>query len=202
MTYDPNTPDAADRISDTQAPIRDNFTILNDVFDEDHYNYTDASGVPPPPGFRGFHRKSTYPEEASDPTAFASLGTVYTKDNDTRTDLFYRYDSGALGNSKIFPLSAPKAFAAFNGADGTLFQAYNVASVVAAGTVWTVTFSDKLNSAGNNTDLDYVVLLSSTGESVLGTPIGLRYVSPTKNTSFVIRAIQVPTRISFVVITL
>lgn len=195
MTYDPTVPAASQRISDTQAPIQNNFTVLNDIFNEDHFNYDDASGDPPPPGLRGFHRMSTYSELGGDPTAFPDIGTVYTKDNgDGRTDLFYRYDDDTLGNSKILPLSATKVMCAWNVAvaDGIvapaqIFQAYNISSITKSTAAnffsFTFVFADKLDSNPAATSLDYIVLLT-TGSTVLMN--SMTYRVPTTNSGIII----------------
>ncbi len=206
MTYDPTVPAASQRISDTQPLIQNNFTVINDDYDVDHitYNTSAAGAAPPIPG--GFHRKSSYTEFGGDPTAEAEIGSVYAKDNgDGRTDLFYRYDTGALGNSKILPLSAIKVMGAF--VPGVVaiglpvsatFQTYNIASITrtTAGT-YTVLFSDPLDSTGVNMDLDYIVLLGGTSIATLN------YVSPTKNDRIIITESNSGTaRVSFTILTL
>ncbi len=216
MTYDPTVPAAAQRISDTQSPIQTNFDQANTIFNEDHFNYNDASGAPPPPGLRGFHRKAVFSELAVAPTAFADIGTVYTIDNgDGRTDLFYRYDTGALGNSKILPLSAVKVMAAWNVglADGvipgaSIFQAYNIASIdksTPGGNNYSfdIRFTDSLDSNAPNTNLEYIVLLTMGSSVILGNLAS--YVTPTRNDRIVIIAPNVPAqflRLSMIIMTL
>lgn len=213
MTYDPTVPGAAQRISDTQAPIQTNFSESNTIFNEDHYTFNDPSGAPPPPGLRGFHRKVTLVEQAVAPSAFADIGTVYTADNGGRTDLFYRYDTGTLGNSKILPLSPIKVMAAFNtgGADGVLppgdiYQAYNINSItkstIGGGDTWqfVILFADPLDSNPPNSTLDYVVLLGTGVAANL--PSAEAYVSPTRNDRITILSRTDLARLSFTILTL
>ena len=214
MTYDPTVPAASQRISDTQTPIQNNFTVLNDVFNEDHFNYDDASGDPPPPGLRGFHRMSTYSDLGGDPTAFPEIGTVYTKDNgDGRIDLFYRYDDDTLGNSKILPLSAIKVMCAFRTttADGLIaaseiYQAYNISSITKSTSggnyFFDVRFADSLDSNPANSDLEYIVLTGHGTASDLTNLID-GYQAPTKNDRilFIARNNNI-SRMSFSILTL
>jgi len=211
VTYDPTVPGAAQRIADTQAPIQTNFSQANTIFNEDHYTFNDASGAPPPPGLRGFHRKVTLNEEAAAPTAYADIGTIYTADNGGRTDLFYRYDTGTLGNSKILPLSAIKVMAAFNAgaADGVLagadiYQAYNIASITktsgGGSFFFSVMFADSLDSNPPNTALDYVVLMGQGVASVI--PQNPAYQSPTRNDRILFISRTDITRLSFSILTL
>lgn len=211
MTYDPTVPGAAQRISDTQAPIQTNFSQANTIFNEDHFTFNDASGAPPPPGLRGFHRKTTLSELAPDPTAYASIGTVYTKDNGSRTDLYYRYDTGTLGNSKVLPLSAIKVMGAFDPTGvavlgvvpaGQIFQSYNISSITRTTlTTFEIIFSDSLSTDPPDTDMDYIVTLGQGSVSSTGL---VHYSSPTKNDRITLVGTFVGAllRISFTIMTL
>lgn len=213
MVYEPGVPAASQRISDSQGPIQENFTVLNNIFDNDHIKYNDASGDPPPPGLRGFHKKSTYVKRDSDPSAFADIGTVFTSDNgDGLIELRYRGDSGAIANGKVLTLSAIKVQAAFNTqtadgflAVGAIFQRYNIATIEKSSSggnyFFDIRFSDKLNSSAANTDMEYIVLMGhGTGSDLFN--LTDAYVSPTKNDRllFVARDDNI-SRLSFAILT-
>jgi hypothetical protein len=110
MTFDPSTPQANQRISDSQPIIQTNFAQTNTVFGVDHITFTAASN-------RGWHNQSTYPEQAVVPAAGADRGEVYTKDKAGITELYYRYDNSATPAGREIQLSAIKAWCRF---DGTL----------------------------------------------------------------------------------
>ncbi len=209
MTYNPATPNAADRISDTQQPIKTNFEQANTIFDEDHFTFDDASGPQPPPGLRGFHRKSVYQKLDALPDVFAEIGTVFSQVTDGRTDLYYRYDTSTQGNSKVLPLSAIKVMGAFNSAAavgdgaliaGNMFQLYNVDTITKTGSTYVIAFNDPLDTQAADSDLEYIVLLGAGAATVTATLI---YNVPTKNDSLTITAaVTGSRRASFAILTL
>lgn len=198
MTYNPATPQAADRISDTQQPILTNFEQANTIFAEDHFTFNDGSGPQPPPGLRGFHKKSVYKVlDAPPPTAFAEIGTVYNETTNGRSDLFYRYDTSTQGNSKVYPITAIKAMAHFVVATSAILSSYNVSGIVLDTGVSTITFADPLDTNAPDSPLDYIIVIGNT-LSLVGSP---RYVVPTLNTSFDIVG-GGATNVSFVVLSI
>jgi len=157
MVYLSTIPQSTDRPSQSQAQILSNFIDLDLVFDVDHVTFSATAD-------RGAHNQLTMLESAAAPATGADRGMVYTLDNgDNRTELYYRYDNGALGNSKELPLSCMKAFATFtNAAAPVVSSGYNVASVTritgADAYVFNITFTDALTSAAPGTATTYIVV--------------------------------------------
>lgn len=166
MTYNPLIPQPTDIISSSQADLLTNFTQLNEAYGDadpagdpnsDHYPFDDTSGN------ARKHRKVRLPELTLDPGAVLNQGTVYTKDNGAgRTDLFYRYDSGALstgGGSLVVNMLPIKAFAelAVDTTEGpqVLNNSFNVASISRDGAVYTVTLQQRLPSANYGVQIKY-----------------------------------------------
>lgn len=147
MTYTPTTPNAGDIIAVTQPFIRDNFTVLNDVFDIDHVNYTAASD-------NGKHKKSTYLDQSAGiPTSSAGEVSVYSFTTGGISNLRYRRDNLATE----FTLNPIRAFAYVTGTGApgnqTLTNSFNVSSVNrTASTTWDVTLANPMGSA------DYAVV--------------------------------------------
>lgn len=81
MTYDPNIPQAASRISDTQFPIFTNFNQANTIVGIDHFEFNNGNA-----GDRGMHKQSTYPAlpiaggfPVAVPTPIVGNGCIYTR---------------------------------------------------------------------------------------------------------------------------
>lgn len=134
MTYDPTVPGATQRISDTQSPIQTNFDEANTIFDEDHYTYNDSSGAPPPPGLRGFHRKTTFNDQAGDPTPQTDTYILYSKaDSGGDVELF-----GIDTNSNVTQLTNGSVLDAQPGntvLPGGMLMQWNRVSVSSGATV-------------------------------------------------------------------
>lgn len=136
MTYDTGTPQATDRVSDTQQPILTNFQQLNIVYGTDHYAYDDGSSN------ARRHRKVTLPSAAGIPSTAASVGAMYAKTTSSVTWPFWRRD----GSGTDFPMMPIKAMGTVSttGHSGaqTIDAAINVATVSASSTpTFTVTFT-------------------------------------------------------------
>lgn len=93
MTYDPNVPTANQRPSVSQPIIQNNFQQLNNIFDEDHINYTAAAD-------NGEHRKISLNDPlAADPNLPDPKASLYTKTVSGDTELFFeKYDNTASAN--------------------------------------------------------------------------------------------------------
>lgn len=107
MTYNPNVPQATDLISVSQGDLLTNFQQIGTVFDVDHVALDNATSAN-----RGKHDKSTYVEQASDPTTSANEVAVYSKDNGSgASDLYLRRES----NGNVIRMSSGTPTASQNG---------------------------------------------------------------------------------------
>lgn len=161
MTYNPNIPQAADIISQSQAQLQTNFAQADLIFDVDHVTFDNATAAD-----RGKHRKSTYIEQTVDPVTAGNELVLYSKDASGRTELFYRRETnGQVGELTIF-----KAWGVFNGSTAVIGDSFNIASVVrnAQGN-YTVNFTVPMINA------NYAVLVSTqmTGAFNVGGIIGV-----------------------------
>ena len=104
MVYDPNIPQPADALSDSQADIQENFAQLNTQFGEDHVSLTSGSN-------NGKHNKSTYIEQTADPSTSSDEIALYSKDVTGNTRIFMRQET----NGTIFQLSGSDPVNSLNG---------------------------------------------------------------------------------------
>lgn len=86
MTYDPNIPQPADLISQSQAQLLSNFQSLNTLYGLEHFAFDAASTG-------GKHKFVTLPDQGSAPTTAANVGAVYAKSVSGATQLFWRGES-------------------------------------------------------------------------------------------------------------
>jgi hypothetical protein len=86
-TYTPNVPQSAQRISQTQPLIQDNFLALDAAIQNDHIAVTDATVAK-----RMLHKQVTFPDPlGADPAVVGNDGVVYTKDlGGGLGDLFFK----------------------------------------------------------------------------------------------------------------
>jgi hypothetical protein len=95
MSYQPNIPQSNQLLSLSQLDLLTNFQQLNTIFGNvDHVAYYPATSN------SGKHNKSTYVQQASDPSTAAAEGAVYTKSIGGNPTLVYRNQS----NGSIVPL--------------------------------------------------------------------------------------------------
>jgi hypothetical protein len=79
MTYNANIPQPTDNLSVSQGQFLTNFGQLDEIFDNDHYTFDDATSGG---AYRGFHRQITLAQTnapASVPTDPSSI--IFTKNN-------------------------------------------------------------------------------------------------------------------------
>lgn len=136
MSYDTGTPQATDRVSDTQQPILTNFQQLNSVYGVDHYAYDDGSSN------ATRHRKVTLPSAAGIPSSAAGVGAMYAKTTSSVTWPFWRRD----GSATDFPMMPIKAMGTVTSTSSpSMLQQLNIntVSTSAAGT-FSFTFATAL----------------------------------------------------------
>lgn len=95
--YNPSIPQAADKLSASQAQILTNFTELDTQFGVDHTPF-DNSGS----NGDGFHKKVTHKVQGSDPGSAASQLVTYAKTSSGSSELFMQRDgvAGAIQLTK------------------------------------------------------------------------------------------------------
>ena len=211
MTYNPNTPQPTDRISDTQAPIQTNFAQLNTIYgtNGDHYPWTNQN-----PGETTTHARVTLPALPTTnppgnvlPTPGAGSCAIFAQaDAGSHTYPFLRRDAGTV-NYPLLPIKAWGTFVTISAPGAaTLVNSFNVTSVTrtASAGQYNVVLPVGLNFTGGS--VEYTILLS------LGTAGGINTdaleFSITSATAFTINTFNTNTgtrgdggtRISFVVI--
>jgi len=85
MTYTPGIPNAADLLSVSQGQIKNNFTVLNTAFSENHVGLT-ATG-------KGKHNACVFPQRTTGPATAATEGALYTKAAGGSPNLYWRRKS-------------------------------------------------------------------------------------------------------------
>lgn len=146
MTYNPNTPLANERISDTQQPIRDNFFLANQYFGVDHFEFDAASN-------NGLHKQSTYPDRSATPPApGVSECAIYGRTAGSETFPFMRRDGGTLD----YPVSPIRAMVRVSTAPAVIGQSFNINAglITFVDPVWTIPFQNA------EPDGNYLILTS------------------------------------------
>jgi hypothetical protein len=96
MTYTLGIPAAGRDGSQDYQPMQNNFTVANSAFGTDHTSFVTAGST------AGFHQKSTYVSQGSDPTPQSSAGIAYTKSSNMHTELFYE---GEVTTGKVLQIT-------------------------------------------------------------------------------------------------
>lgn len=213
MTYDPNMPVAGTKINQTFNQIRTNFSQANTIFDVDNYTFNDANVL-----LRGFSKKVTFYQQGSTPAAGITRGIAYTRNNSvaaTRTDPYYVFDSGTLGNSMDAPLLPLKVFgliALSTAVPGALAvtQSFNITSATLTGGAGTqanpyqivVLFTNRLTNAVAGTAYVYPVLTGYIGPNSATNPhiVNAQNTQNSQLTLFVIGNVGASAYVSFGVI--
>lgn len=91
MSYDPRPNASGDTLRDSRDPIRTNFIILQDRFDENHVDLDGGAGG-------GKHSFLQMPEQASAPTTASNEAGFYAKvgTSPAETNLFFRGESSGF----------------------------------------------------------------------------------------------------------
>ena len=154
MTYLPGIPNAGDRPSQSQGQLLTNFTALNTVFGVDHLAFNAVNG--------GKHTQSTYRSTGvfpAPPGNLAGEGSVYVSNSGgTRQQLYYQRESGGI-EIPITPLIG--GFCRVSALGALVGDNFNVAGVVYAAGVYTITFTNNLTS----TNYAALVTVHDSGEA-------------------------------------
>jgi hypothetical protein len=145
MTYNPNTPQPTDRISDTQAPILTNFQQLNTIYGTsgDHYPWTNQN---PPETTK--HAKVTLPGLPTAnppgnaiPAPAAGNCAIFAKTSSSITTPYLArdgFDATQPNNINVWTLMPIKVYASItlsNVLNPTVNDSFNVASMTGTSTV-------------------------------------------------------------------
>ncbi len=104
MTFDASIPQATDLISQSQSQIQTNFSQSNTAFGIDHTAFDVVSN-------QGKHKKSTYVDQASNPSTSANEVALYTKNLSGASTLYLRKES----NGTVVQMSGPDPVVAASG---------------------------------------------------------------------------------------
>lgn len=182
MTYTRGVPQRDAKGQDSQPLMQENTNVLDNVFDIDHYGFSDTTNN------RGKHKAVRFKDQTSegDPTTASDEFALYNKeDADSNQELFYREpDNGDVNqltkgsklNTGVFPSVAVN----FNNA-GAIQSEVNVSSVTVLSTgKYKINFTNPLPN--NN----YSWSISGMGSTVpiRGMPILSIVYSATVNTNF------------------
>ncbi len=144
MTYNPAIPQATDLISQSQSQILTNFSQADTAFAIDHTAFSVLAD-------QGKHKKSTYYEQAVDPTTLINEIAVYTKDVSAITQLFLRREN----NGVVIQLTAGDPVIA---SDGSTFLPGGI--IIKWG---------QINSAGNPTPVLFATPFPTADTTTPGT---------------------------------
>lgn len=183
MTYSPRPKPSGDTLVGSRDQIRTNFEVIQDRFEDNHTAYGSGSGK---------HSFIQIPERAAIPAGLvASDGTLYTKDANGRSQLFYTDEDS--GNEYQMTRANVGAFTEFatntnysgsiNGGwtflPGGMILNYGFLSA-ATTTTRTITFAKSL------TNTSYSVTITPVGVSLNDTNVSV-ITGSISNTSFDVR---------------
>lgn len=131
MTFNPGIPQSSDIPSQSQSQILTNFSQLNTIFGNNHYEFNNATVAN-----RGKHKFVSMPAQGSDPATSSSEMALYTKIVSGNTELFVRRES----NGTVVQLTGPASttIPAQNGSvfiDGGVIMKWGFPGVVNDNTV-------------------------------------------------------------------
>lgn len=178
MSFDPNVPQAADLISDSQSDILTNFQQLNAIFGSnaaaDHYQWDAVANA-------GLHKQITLPVvRGSDPTlSSANTGMIYTKTVSGVAAPFFAGWNGSttvvspLGGQGSTPIFVPgqNGYSIFPG--GMMLQ-WGTFTRVGTPTLTNVPFN--LNFQGNA----FMVQCTPHSASAISTPLSIAGINNTR----------------------
>ncbi len=127
-TFSTNIPQAAQKISATQAPIMSNFQAINEWVNVNHVGFTDAVNY-------GKHTYTSLPFQNSDPATLSGEMALYCKQTvsgPNASEIFYRYPS----NGTVVQLtgsSTGSSTAGFAYMSSTVFMKWGTATGIVNG---------------------------------------------------------------------
>jgi len=134
--YNNNVPLGGQTLGETQSPIRTNFSLIQQLITQDHYDFNT--------GNQGKHKFVHLPQTTVPGTA-ANEGVVYTKDVGGITELFYQRESNGTEIRLTGGTNAANGYAYFG---ENLLMNWGTGSVTTGGNKGPYTFA-KAYSGGN-----------------------------------------------------
>ncbi len=131
MSYTNNVPLSGQSLGGTRNPINANFQAIDTTFSVNHVGYNDSGA--------GKHNFVNLPEQASAPSGASNEGTLYAKDDGTRTALYWVQETGQGSEVKMTGVTPVAAANGYTFLPGGLLLQWGV--VASPGTSGTVTFS-------------------------------------------------------------
>jgi hypothetical protein len=128
-------PNASQSLGNSRPLIRQNFVLIQQAFDRNHYDFDDAAN-------QGKHQFVQMPILGAAPTTLATEGAIYTKTINALSQLFYIRDATALSEVQ---LTGPTPINASNGSTflpgGLLLQWGRVSAINNTAVVFPIAFS-------------------------------------------------------------
>ena len=151
-------PNSGQTLGKTRAQINTNFSLIQSVFDKNHYDYNDAFGN------EGKHTKIQLPEQTVFPLTPVNEGQLLAREYNTKTQLAWRPENTlATGDQYMLSAMPIRAAARFNG-NGALGAktpeglSFNVTISKSSASNYTVTFVSKFGTVPATGSNDYLVL--------------------------------------------
>lgn len=102
MVYKPNVPQSTDIIAKSQRDFLGNNDTLYNVWGKPPEGSSNVGDHVPldesDENLRGKHKRTTHPEQSSDPTTAANEASFYSKEQNSVSELFYYRNGDAAGN--------------------------------------------------------------------------------------------------------
>lgn len=186
MTYDPRPKPSGDTLVSSRNPIRTNFEIIKNRFEDNHAAY--GSGT-------GHHTRLDLNEQTTFPATAANESWMASREFNTRTELAWRPESQGAAADMFFLSAMPIRASGFfidNGNDAgqtLLGRSFNVSSVVRSTTGsapnfrrrYAVTFLTALR-AGLTNYFAFATSQSSNGNNK--DPLAINYSEPNTVSKF------------------
>lgn len=151
MAYLPSIPLGNQTLKSSQPQIKENFTVLNNVYSHDHFAYTETNAA-----YIGRHKFVTIPANLTLPTPGSNELAIYSKIVSGNPEIFWRRN-GSLTELQLtsggYPTTNPgsmqlKAAVRFQATTGSISYSFNVTSVsYSAPQNYQVNFTTALGSA-------------------------------------------------------
>jgi hypothetical protein len=152
MSYQPRPNPSGDTLRSSRDPIRTNFEIIQNRFEDNHNDYSSGDGK---------HKFMQMPEQTSSPTTAANEGALFTRqDQETssveKASLIYREESDGF-NALVIPTRGAATFTV--GAVGiqTLDYQFNIDPVLGINKTATGEFT--VNFENNLPSVHYIVTM-------------------------------------------
>lgn len=182
FTFSTNIPQAAQKISSTQAPIQSNFQAISELIGINHIGFNDSVNY-------GKHNYTSLPFQGSDPVTTSGEMAVYCKATGTpnAAEIFYRYPS----NGTIVQLTgggsgggAGAASPGYSFMSSTIFLMWGIATGIVNGSN-TITFPSGGGFPVFGSTPYQIYFTAATNYTNLTTTVP--YIASSSTTSFVLQ---------------